>query len=96
MTDITSEPCFRRAMLWGIATGAGIGLHRFRISRQIKTACDYATFSFVGVSGVTWYVHSAIACLPVSLLSLSLSLEGSSVDLRKPPNSTNKKRSSPP
>ncbi|KAG9412460.1 hypothetical protein AC1031_015371 [Aphanomyces cochlioides] len=56
MTDITSEPCFRSALLWGIATGGAIGLHRFRVSKQIKTACDYALYSFVGVAGVSWIV----------------------------------------
>ncbi|OQS00058.1 hypothetical protein THRCLA_06269, partial [Thraustotheca clavata] len=50
------QPCFRSALLLGIATGAGIGVHRFRVSKQIKTACDYALYSFVGVSGVSWIV----------------------------------------
>jgi len=53
-TDLKSEACFRSALLWGIATGLGIGMHKYRISKQIKAACDYATISFIGVSGVSW------------------------------------------
>ncbi|EQC41839.1 hypothetical protein SDRG_00698 [Saprolegnia diclina VS20] len=59
MTDIRAEPCFRSALLWGIATGAGIGFHRFRITKQVKTACDYALYSFVGVAGASWVVCRA-------------------------------------
>ncbi|KAF0756093.1 hypothetical protein AaE_004764 [Aphanomyces astaci] len=56
MTDITTEPCFRSALLWGISTGVGIGLHRFRVTRKVQTACDFALYSFVGVAGVSWIV----------------------------------------
>ncbi|ETV92724.1 hypothetical protein H310_13151 [Aphanomyces invadans] len=56
MSDITKEPCFRSALLWGIATGVGIGLHRFRVTRKVQTACDFALYSFVGVAGVSWVV----------------------------------------
>ncbi|TYZ57708.1 hypothetical protein PybrP1_009251 [[Pythium] brassicae (nom. inval.)] len=53
---LSNPPCFRSGLLWGIATGALIGAHRFRTTRQVRTACDWAVLTFGGVAAGSWLV----------------------------------------
>lgn len=59
-TDVVlkNPPCFRTALMWGIATGLLIGTHRFRTTKIVRTSCDYAIGAFGLVSGVSWVVCS--------------------------------------
>ncbi|KAF1325627.1 hypothetical protein FI667_g9052, partial [Globisporangium splendens] len=53
---LSNPPCFRSGLMWGIATGALIGGHRFRTTKQVRTACDWAVLAFGGVAVSSWLV----------------------------------------
>lgn len=56
---LSNPPCFRSGLLWGIATGALIGGHRFRTTKQVRSACDWAVLAFGSVAAGSWYVRSS-------------------------------------
>jgi cytochrome c oxidase assembly protein subunit 20 len=51
---LRNPPCFRSGLMWGIATGVLIGGHRFRTTRAVRSACDWAIVSFGSVAAGTW------------------------------------------
>lgn len=53
---LRNPPCFRQGLMWGIATGALVGGHRFRTTKSVRSACDWAILAFGGVSAGTWCV----------------------------------------
>lgn len=52
--EVHKMPCFRDAMLPGIAGGSGIGALRFVLGGSIPKSCNYASASFVGISIVMY------------------------------------------
>jgi hypothetical protein len=52
---LSNPPCMRSGLMWGIGTGLMIGAHKYRVTKLIGPACDYAVYAFGGVSAVYWY-----------------------------------------
>lgn len=52
--DITSNPCFRRSMMWGIGVGGALGVHNFTRYRSHIKASSTAVYGFMAVASGTW------------------------------------------
>ncbi|KAJ0399934.1 hypothetical protein ATCC90586_000120 [Pythium insidiosum] len=51
---LSNPPCFRSGLLWGIGTGLAIGFQRYRMTKQVRTACDWAVLGFGTVAAGSW------------------------------------------
>ncbi|GLE10048.1 hypothetical protein PINS_up022043 [Pythium insidiosum] len=53
---LSNPPCFRSGLMWGIGTGLAVGFQRYRMTKQVRTACDWAVLGFGAVAAGSWYV----------------------------------------
>lgn len=54
MDTLTTAPCVRSSLMWGIATGVLVGGHRFRTTKSVRNACDVAVLGFGAVAATSW------------------------------------------
>ncbi|XP_063923130.1 cytochrome c oxidase assembly protein COX20, mitochondrial [Zophobas morio] len=52
--DVSKIPCFRNSFLYGIYGGLGLGLGHFMFKSRPLAACNFAVYSFCGVTLVYW------------------------------------------
>ncbi|DBA02278.1 TPA: hypothetical protein N0F65_007688 [Lagenidium giganteum] len=56
---LSNPPCFRSGLMWGIGTGLLIGTHRYRTTKRVRAACDWAVLTFGIVASGSWIVCRA-------------------------------------
>ncbi|EFA10149.1 cytochrome c oxidase assembly protein COX20, mitochondrial [Tribolium castaneum] len=52
--DVSKIPCFRNSILYGIYGGLGMGLAHFMFRSHPLGACNFAVYSFSGVTLIYW------------------------------------------
>ncbi|XP_068898691.1 cytochrome c oxidase assembly protein COX20, mitochondrial isoform X3 [Tenebrio molitor] len=52
--DVSKIPCFRNSILYGIYSGLGLGLAHFMFKSRPMAACNFAVYSFSGVTLIYW------------------------------------------
>lgn len=66
--QLWNAPCLRTGLMWGIGTGIAVGLQRFRMTKHVRSACDWGVMSFMLVSVGARYVWYCSMMLFISLL----------------------------